>query len=686
MDDASIKFATHILRRLGEELNPSVDQGIIELVKNSYDADALTCTVELDRVGGASGSVTVADDGDGMSLEQILEGWLVLGSSTKTTSKRTRLNRIPAGNKGLGRLAALRLGRKATLVTRPARSQVEYVVEIDWTKYDKVRLVEDVQLPIIARARTESHSGTSVRISALRRPIGRMDVKRLARSMILLADPFGADPSGFSPVLKTSEFRDLEKLVQDRYFRDADYHLVAVLTDGGIEAEVRDFQGRVLFGAGHEEIAVGRDGAPYRSPDSYFDLWAFTLSRQAFSTRSTSIQEVRSWIEAFGGVHLYLNGLRVAPYGNAGSDWLDMNLRRVQSPEERPSTNNSIGRVAVDDPTGKLTQKTDRGGFIEGTAFEELRFFAQDSLEWMARRRLAAAEARRGRERTAAPTQTYHARTSLREQIEKAPPEIRPNLELALERYDRVRQHEADALRREIQLYRTLSTAGITAATFAHESSGNPLKVIAQSLNAIKFRGQKALEGRYAETLANPVESIREATESLGVLSTATLRLVEADKRRVGRVDLHSTVLKVLEVFDPFLAGRDVTLEQKLSSAKPFLQGTEAAVESIVTNFLNNSLTAFEDSSNPQRLLSISSEILEDVWLFRVSDNGPGVEGIGLREIWLPGNTRRPGGTGLGLTIVRDAVADLGGTVSAEAHGELGGATFTVELAILGVE
>jgi len=99
MDDASIKFATHILRRLGEELNPSVDQGIIELVKNSYDADALTCTVELDRVGGASGSVTVADDGDGMSLEQILEGWLVLGSSTKTTSKRTRLNRIPAGNK-----------------------------------------------------------------------------------------------------------------------------------------------------------------------------------------------------------------------------------------------------------------------------------------------------------------------------------------------------------------------------------------------------------------------------------------------------------------------------------------------------------------------------------------------------------------------------------------------------------
>ncbi len=37
---AQIKFSTHIIKRLGEELNPSVDQSILELVKNAYDADA----------------------------------------------------------------------------------------------------------------------------------------------------------------------------------------------------------------------------------------------------------------------------------------------------------------------------------------------------------------------------------------------------------------------------------------------------------------------------------------------------------------------------------------------------------------------------------------------------------------------------------------------------------------------
>jgi len=64
-------------------------------------------------------------------------------------------------------------------------------------------------------------------------------------------------------------------------------------------------------------------------------------------------------------------------------------------------------------------------------------------------------------------------------------------------------------------------------------------------------------------------------------------------------------------------------------------------------------------------------------------DNGPGIEGIRLREIWLPGRTTRKNGTGLGLTIVRDAALDLGGTVSAKASGPLGGAEIIVSLPII---
>ncbi len=232
--------------------------------------------------------------------------------------------------------------------------------------------------------------------------------------------------------------------------------------------------------------------------------------------------------------------------------------------------------------------------------------------------------------------------------------------------YDKSREREATQLRRDVQLYRTLSTAGITAATFAHESSGNPIKVISHSIKIVERRGKRELGARYSDTLAQPVESISGAVESLSVLGTATLSLISHQKRRLGRVDLHRTIRNVVETFRPFLEGREVEVDLDLDSGSPFLRGSEAAVESIVTNFLNNSLTAFEEGGSDDRRIEIQTRIEGDVLKMHVLDSGPGIDGIGLKDIWLPGETTRPNGTGLGLAIVRDTVLDLGGAVGDE--------------------
>ena len=97
MNKARLRFSTEIVRRLGEELNPSLDKGVLELVKNAYDADATECRVELHNAYRPGGAVVVKDNGDGMTVEDIANGWLVLGRSTKTQRQRTRLGRIPAG-------------------------------------------------------------------------------------------------------------------------------------------------------------------------------------------------------------------------------------------------------------------------------------------------------------------------------------------------------------------------------------------------------------------------------------------------------------------------------------------------------------------------------------------------------------------------------------------------------------
>ncbi len=110
------KFSPNILNRLGEELIPNPDQGIIELVKNSYDADATKCTVELVNTNAIGGSIIISDNGVGMDVNAISEGWLVLGRSKKATREITPLGRLPVGDKGLGRLAAMRLGSQVFMM------------------------------------------------------------------------------------------------------------------------------------------------------------------------------------------------------------------------------------------------------------------------------------------------------------------------------------------------------------------------------------------------------------------------------------------------------------------------------------------------------------------------------------------------------------------------------------------
>ena len=688
MSNAQFRFSTDILRRLGEELNPSPDRGILELVKNAYDADARTCTIELIDTDRPGGSVRISDDGDGMDLHGIENGWLVLGRSPKSIKHQTRLGRTPSGSKGLGRLAALRMGAAAALSTCPrSKPTVQYDLLMNWKEFENVDLVDEVILNIRESQRiTGLGDGTEILLQNLHSRIGRMAVKRLARALILLADPFGDDPAGFEPVLVAPEFEDLEALVKNRYFRDADYHLAAEVNEQGrANASVVDWRGNELFSADHDELTASRKNRRYQCLPAEFDLWVFLLRPANFATRPVTITEVREWLGAFGGVHLYENGLRVTPYGDPGDDWLDMNVRRAQSPEERPSTNTVIGRVSVSNTDELLVQKTDRSGFIEGEAFLELRSFAQDAMEWMAARRMDVARQRRAKERAAAPQRSHKSRENVERAIESAPAESRQVLKQAFSAYDRSRKKEMRELRKEIQLYRTLSTAGITSVTFAHESTGNPIKVITQSIGAIQRRAKKALDGQYDRLLKRPVESIVKSVDALAVLGSATLSLVEYEKRRVGRVEIHAIIEGVLKTFKPFLDDRDVVAKTELCPGNPYLRGSDAAIESIITNLLNNSLAAFERSNTTERTILVRTTIEGSVLILKVLDNGLGIREISVKDIWLPGKTTKRNGTGLGLAIVRDTVMDLGGAVDAVARGELGGAEIIIELPILGV-
>src|SRR5205085_1027470 len=158
------------------------------------------CKVFLEEAHLPGGTIRVVDDGDGMLLEQIRDGWLVVGESEKSTTKRSPGGRLFVGSKGLGRLGALRLGRRATLITRPkSKPNVEYRLDINWSQFDRAHLVEDIPLDVVESKRARGgEKGSEVIIRDVTFAWRTEDVRRLARAMLLLADPFGGS-IGFIP-------------------------------------------------------------------------------------------------------------------------------------------------------------------------------------------------------------------------------------------------------------------------------------------------------------------------------------------------------------------------------------------------------------------------------------------------------------------------------------------------------
>jgi Histidine kinase-, DNA gyrase B-, and HSP90-like ATPase len=677
-------FSPDILRRLGEELVPYADQGLLELVRNAYDADAKTCTIRLQDTTMAGGSIFVSDDGIGIDRQSITNGWLVIGRSHKRRTQRTAEDRIPAGDKGLGRLAGLRLGTSALLRSRPASEPgVQYEVLLNWNEFDDARLIEDVVVKVV-KSRTTAPQGTVIELRDVRAPFSRANVTRLARSLVLLSDPFDHS-AGFRPILLAPEFSDLERRVSESYFDEVQYRITAAIDETGHgHAEVLDFKGQRRFQADHTRLAKRRGSQPYNSPAATFELWVFNLGAAGFATRTATKGELTEWIKVVGGVHVYQHNLRVPPYGDAGEDWLDMNLRRARSPEFRPSTNTSVGRVVVESQDDRLVQKTDRSGFLENEPFIDLRQFCRDVLDWSGTEHLRIAENKRRDDRKRAESDTK-ATTSDAEKVRTTLSKSQdPTAKAAFDRYQKALDRQLQALREDVLLYRTLGTVGTTSSAFAHESV-KPASRIEQGVKLTRSAGIKSFGNKFNDVTGKQLDAIEKAAIALGKWAQLPLQLLRRDKRRQQRVDLRQAIRDVTDLLEPFMQDAKISLKVDFPTIELAVFAPPAALESIVANLLINSIQSVVSGPKRSREIRVVLEAVRGgrYGALVVSDSGTGIEGIDMDELWLPGRTTRDQGTGLGLTIVQDSAVDLGGSVTAIATGDLGGAQFTVELPLV---
>src|SRR5690348_5819925 len=186
----SLAIDSHVVIQLGSELISDSEQAILELVKNAYGGDARTCEIDIDpkwspakkdrwfkhfvKDGDADaiGRIVVRDNGIGLEARAVTDGWLTISASLKRASpgdkKKSPLGRVPVGDKGLGRLATMRLGDVLKLRTMTTGELHTRSVSFAWTDFKPGVKLEDV---IVQQERLQpflnKRSGTDVEILGL---------------------------------------------------------------------------------------------------------------------------------------------------------------------------------------------------------------------------------------------------------------------------------------------------------------------------------------------------------------------------------------------------------------------------------------------------------------------------------------------------------------------------------------
>ena len=224
MEKLNFKVSTGLKNILGRDLITSDNIAILELVKNSYDAHATKVDITFD-----ADTVTIADNGKGMTLDDIRQKWLFIGYSAKRdgtedkNSYRDGFKRNYAGAKGIGRMSCDRLARFVKLMTRSKQSVHGNMIQVDWELFEKSQADEFDKIPVEYAEIQDSivfplgsKSGTILTLSVLRSSWSKENILNLRKSLEKMINPFsGADDfcvEIIAPNFKAEDQRLLEEI------------------------------------------------------------------------------------------------------------------------------------------------------------------------------------------------------------------------------------------------------------------------------------------------------------------------------------------------------------------------------------------------------------------------------------------------------------------------------------------
>lgn len=390
MEEMGYQIASRATILLGREGVSRSDGAVIELIKNSYDADANFCFIYFDR---AHDRILIIDDGTGMTQKIIASAWMTIGTDNKKEEYVSRKKRIKSGEKGIGRFALDRLGRVCRMYTKHADERLIHW-EMDWGLFEKSgqtlsevkarfehldgdfvsvcnKYIRDFPKEIckVLRGRTVTlKTGTLLEISQLRDDWSAGNIDHVCEGLESLLPP--QEQGVYDILIKRNEKSAIVRIegsIQDEY----DYRLLSEFD--GNRFNIKLYRNELNVD-GIPQMFFKREffsRAPFRLRDFMRPPIEFTetipslletdneeqienvaqIGRFTFDFRFLKLSDNekegcrgfhkkisvnrKTWMEQFAGIKIYRDNFSVRPYGDKTSnsfDWLGLDARKNLNP------------------------------------------------------------------------------------------------------------------------------------------------------------------------------------------------------------------------------------------------------------------------------------------------------------------------------------------------------------------
>ena len=408
-----LHFKTNIQLKsiIGKDLINDDNIAILELVKNSFDADAKRVDISfsnlkenddksIDSYSEKTSRLIIKDDGLGMNLDDIKNKWLNIAYSEKKQNTRQH-NRMMAGAKGVGRFSCDRLGEFLNLYARKNGEKSYILLKIDWKMFeveDENKEIQSVILDykelteedLVKRKVEPFKQGVILEIIKLRsnwvyeirndkgiiidwNTDKLVNLKKYLEKLINPNQAF--EENDFGIYLNAQEFivennnkEDSQKFIgkiDNTIFEKLDFKTTSIeseiIEDGQIILTTLKDKGKTIFwikekNEFYPEIKHAKCYLYYLNPYS-----------KAFFTKQTGVRPVE-----YGSIYLFLNGFRIPPYGEESDDWLNLEQRRAQGYARFLSSRDIVGRIEVLDSENSFQIISSREGLVRNESFSKL--------------------------------------------------------------------------------------------------------------------------------------------------------------------------------------------------------------------------------------------------------------------------------------------------------------------------